>query len=258
MDPLFVQRLFNESGFSLHVLLQVDLNSLQVPLLLVEFFLLLTTVALLILNRREAKSRQVMMNQFSSVADVITRQEYFVAVIDALGRAERRLAGSVTGSPPSPEEGEVIQEILDAVNGATRRGVEVRYLLPLVPDRLQMAKKYTSMGAQVKLHSALLISDARYMLVDDRMVLVGVPERKGRNEPTRKGYAIPSESVAHLFKAEFEAHWNSNEAKTYSSYLSELVAGARSSNPNISVDLIASNLGIEREDVDAVASSQSR
>src|SRR5207249_536747 len=145
-----------------------------------------------------------MIDHFSSVADVITRQEYFVAVVDAIQRGERILCGSVSGSPPTHEEGEVIQQILDAIVDAARRGVKMRYLLPLAPDRLQMGKRYKLSGAEVKFHPSLLISDMRYMLVDDRLVLVGVPERKGRNEPTRKGFTIPSESVTHLFKTQFD------------------------------------------------------
>jgi len=237
------------------VVLQVELGTFQLPLLIVELFLLVATVSLLVLNRREQKAREKMIDHFSSVADVITRQEYFVAVVDAIQRAERSLCGSVSGSPPTHEEGEVIQQILDAIGDAARRGVKMRYLLPLAPDRLQMGKRYKLGGAEVKFHSALLISDMRYMLIDERLVLVGVPERRGRNEPTRKGFTIPSESVAHLFKTQFETEWSSKEAKGYQEYLGQLVAQARVSNPSVSVELVAGNLGVDREDVEAVIRS---
>jgi len=237
------------------VLLQIELGTFQLPLLIVELFLLVATVSLLVLSRREQKSRERMMDHFNSVADVITRQEYFVAVVDAIQRAERLLYGSVTGSPPTHEEREVIQQILTAISDASRRGVKSRYILPLAPDRLQMGKRYKLSGAEVKFHPSLLISDMRYMLVDDRLVLLGVPERRGRNEPTRKGFTIPSESVAHLFKNQFEEQWSSGEAKEYRQYLGELVATVRTSNPGVSVDLVAGNLGIDREDVIAAFES---
>src|SRR5438445_11512409 len=131
----------------------------------------------------------------------------------------------------------------------------MRYLLPLAPDRLQMGKRYKLSGAEVKFHTSLLISDMRYMLVDDRLVLVGVPERKGRNEPTRKGFTIPSESVAHLFKTQFEAEWSSKEAKGYQEYIGQLVTQSRVSNPSVSVALMAGDVGEEREDVEAVSKS---
>jgi hypothetical protein len=232
------------------VVLGLDLATVQLLLLAVELVLLVATVLLLVLNRRDMRSREVLMRHFTSVADVITRQEYFVAVIDAIQRAERKLIGSVTGSPPSTEESEVIQQILQSLAEAARRNVAIRYLLPLSQDRLQMGRMYTLSGASVRFNPSLLISDMRFMCTDDRLVLVGVPERKGKNEPTKKGYSIPSESVANLFTAEFEKLWNSPESKSYEEYLQELVAKARESNPRISVDLISSNLGIERADVE--------
>jgi hypothetical protein len=229
--------------------LVLDLATVQVLLLAVELVLLIATVFLLILNRREAKSRETMMRHFSSVADVITRQEYFVAVVDAIQRAEKTLIGSVTGSSPSGEEGEVIRQILGSIAEAAKRKVEVKYLLPLAPDRLRMGRMYTASGAEVRFNPSLLVSDVRYMCVDKKLVLIGVPERNGRNEPTRKGYTVPSESVAHLFRTQFEEHWAAKNTKTYPEYLKELVTQAMASNPNLSFDLVAANLGVAKEDV---------
>jgi len=223
--------------------------SLQVLLLFVELFLLVATLALLLLSRRESKSREMMMQHFSSVADVITRQEYFVAVVDIIQKAEKWLCASVTASPPTPEEGEVIEQILKALKDASGRGVSIRYLVPLSPDRLQMAKKYKSSGAEVRLHPSLPFSDVRYTIVDGKITLIGVPARKGKKEPTRKGYSIPSESVAQLFKSNFESLWNSPDSKPYDAYLKELVSQAVGANSNISEELLASNLGLDKDEV---------
>jgi hypothetical protein len=231
------------------VALGLDLATVQVLLLAVELVLLIVTLFLLLLNRREAKSRETMMQHFSTVADVITRQEYFVAVVDAIQRAENTLAGSVTGSPPSKEEGEVVRQILGAIAEAAKREVKVRYLLPLSPDRLRMGRMYAANGAEVRFNPSLLVSDVRYMCVDKKLVLIGVPARNGRNEPTRKGYTVPSESVAHLFGTQFEELWASKDTKSYLDYLKELVSQVMGSNPSLSHDLVAANLGVEKEDV---------
>jgi hypothetical protein len=111
---------------------------------------------------------------------------------------------------------------------------------------------YASAGAEVRFNPGVLVSDARYMLVDDKSVVVGVPERKGKNEPTKKGYVIPSETVAALFRADFETKWSSPETMTYEAYLSEVVTKARSSNPGISTELIAANLRLDRKEVEGV------
>ncbi len=169
----------------------VELSTLQVLLLAVELLLLVGTFVLRVLNRREAKARETLTQHLLSVADVITRQEYFVAVVETIQRAERSLIGSVTGSAPAMEEGEVIRQLLRSIGEAAKRGVRIRYLLPPAPDRLRMAKSYSANGSDVEVNPSLLISDARYMCADEELVLVGVPERRGRNEPTRRGYAIP-------------------------------------------------------------------
>ena len=226
-------------------------GTVQVLLLVVELVLLVATLALLVLNRRETKAREVLMSHFTSVADVITRQEYFVAVIDAIQRSEKALVGEVTGSPPSNEEGEIIRQILNSIAEAAKRGVAVRYLLPMAPDRIRMGRLYAGSGAQVKFSPSVLIGDARYTCVDGKVVLVGIPERSGRNEPTRKGYTIASESVARLFARDFEEQWGTPGARSYDDYLRELVGNARTSNPSASPELIGGNLGIGKEDVEA-------
>jgi hypothetical protein len=96
------------------------------------------------------------------------------------------------------------------------------------------------------------VSDARFMAVDDRTVIIGVPDRTGGDQPTRRGHNVTSESIAHLFSEKFENQWNSPEAKTYSQYLLELVASARHTNPNVSARVIADNLKVDKEDIEYV------
>jgi hypothetical protein len=121
-----------------------------------------------------------------------------------------------------------------------------------------MAQRYAKAGAGVRFNPEVLVSDARYMIVDGQSVVIGVPERKGKDEPTRKGYIVPSESVASMFTQEFEKRWTSSEAKPYEDYLSEVVGRARQSNPSISSELIASNLKVPKEDIDAILRNTSQ
>ncbi len=146
----------------------------------------------------------------------------------------------------------MIHQVTNAISQAVAKGVQVRYLLPSAPDRLQMAQKYVNAGAEVRFNPEVLVSDARYMVVDNQSVVIGVPERRGRDEPTRKGYVVPSESVASLFREEFEKRWTSKEAKAYLTYLGEVVGKARQSNPSISTELIATNLKVDRKDIDGI------
>lgn len=229
-------------------LLQSDLVNLS--LLGVEIFLLVVTITLLVLNRREQHGRDRLLTRLTAATDVVSRQEYFVSVLGSIQSARKSLVGVVTGSPPSAEEDEVIRQVTEAVSQAVARRVEIRYILPRAPDRLQMAQRYVKAGAGVRFNPEVLVSDVRYMIVDDQSVVIGVPERKGKDEPTRKGYIVPSESVAAMFRQEFEKRWTSADAKPYDDYLSEVVVKARQANPTISAELIASNLKLQRDDVE--------
>jgi phosphatidylserine/phosphatidylglycerophosphate/cardiolipin synthase-like enzyme len=235
-------------------ILQPDVFNLL--LLVVELFLLIVTIGLLILNRREQHGRDTLLTHLSAATDVVSRQEYFVSVLDSIQTAKKYIHGIVTGSAPPPQEAEVIHKVVDAISQAVARGVDVRYLFPHSPERLQVAQQYVKAGANVRFNPAVLVRDARYMLVDDKSVVIGVPERKGTDEPTRRGYVVPSETVAAMFREEFEKSWTSSETKGYRDYLTEVVTRARQSNPKISAELIASNLRIPKEEIELLLRDQ--
>jgi hypothetical protein len=234
------------------MLLNPNLGSVQLPLLLVELILLAATLVLIIMTRTEFRTKGELMRHVSLATESITRQEYFTSVIDTIQASKRDIFATVTATPPSPEESDVIAIILDSVSKAVDRGVCVRYLMPWSPDRLLMARRYKTAGAEVRFHPALIVNDARFMIVDDRTVVIGVPDRNGKDQPTKRGHNITSESISSLFRERFESLWDSEEAKSYSQYLLELVTRARQTNPNFSADVIAKNLRVEREDIEYV------
>lgn len=49
----------------------------------------------------------------------------------------------------------------------------------------------------------LVVYDLRYMVVDDSIVLFGLPEKFGREQPTRRGFTIMSESLATMLRERF-------------------------------------------------------
>jgi hypothetical protein len=229
-----------------------DMSGLQLPLLVVELILLGVTVFLIVIAKREFKARGELMHRVSRATDAITRQEYFATVIDTIQAAKKYVYASVTATPPTPEELSVVTMIVDSLSKAAARGVRVRYLVPHSPDRLPMARSYKVAGAELRFHPGLVVSDARFVVADDRSVVIGVPDRTGGAQPTKKAHSIMSESIAHLFREKFESQWSSGDAKTYSQYLLELVAKARQTTPNVSARLIASNLKVDKDDIDYV------
>jgi hypothetical protein len=232
--------------------LNLDLTSVQLPLLLVELILLASTLILIIMTRTEFKSKGELMRHVSRATESITRQEYFASVVESIKGSKRDIFATVTATPPSPEEIDVIAIILDSISKSIVRSVRVRYLMPLTPDRLLMARRYKTAGAEVRFHPALIVSDARFMVVDEKNVVIGIPERNGKDQPTKRGHVMTSESLSSLFKERFERLWDSEEAKSYSQYLLSLVERARQTNPNFSSVVIAKNLRVEREDIEYV------
>ena len=110
-------------------------------LLIVELVLLVFTLILVLFSFREAKGRGFLLEQMVETAQMVSRQEYFTTVVEAVQGASTYVWGSITGSTPGDAELVTIQTILEQVEAACSRGVDVRYLLPATPDRLHMASR---------------------------------------------------------------------------------------------------------------------
>lgn len=238
---------------SIPLLFSLNLADIQVALLAVEIALLGATLLLIIATRREIRARDLLLQHVSMATDAISRQEYFEAVVTAIQASTKYVYSMVTGTTPTSEEADTVKLILDSVGHASSRGIVFRYLLPDSPDRLEMAKRYLKQGAEVKFHPDIIVNDARFMIVDDSSVIIGVPGSGGKGRPTKNGHNISSESIAHVFKESFDRQWESSAAKTYSQLLTELVAKARQFNPDVSSEVIAKNLKIDKKDVESVS-----
>ncbi len=66
-----------------------------------------------------------------------------------------------------------------------------------------------------------MVCDIRFIVVDNRLFVSGMPENTGGKETTRKGYKIPSEGLAALFKEYFNRCWGEN--MEYEEYLREAI-----------------------------------
>jgi len=107
-------------------------------------------------------------------------------LMDAMLEAKREIIGCVTGRPPSGDDLKMTKSIVEAIEKMTKKGVRIRYLLPKFPDRLQMGIQYTKAGAEVFFSSCLLVHNMRYSVIDDRTVVLGIPESIGEKEATKK------------------------------------------------------------------------
>jgi hypothetical protein len=223
----------------------VDLTAV---LLAVELVLLLATLALLIQARRESTGREHLLEQMAHTARIVSRQEYFNALHYVMQNAKNSIKGSITGSVPSTaEQLDQVQAIMDNISTARKRNVTIQYILPKSPDRLVVANKYREAGAEIRLHGGIIVSDLRYTIVDNRYTVLGLPSSVGENEPTREGYVIPSEALSEIFLRQFQAQWG--EAAPYEEYLKTIVSEIRNHNPNVSIQLLSSQLQVPESEI---------
>ncbi|MHB1909962.1 MAG: hypothetical protein ACYCQJ_13985 [Nitrososphaerales archaeon] len=229
----------------------LDLNFI---LLVVELVLLAPTLLLLILGRREEKGRRELLTHITSTARLVQRQDYFNSVRMGMEASKEFINGSITGSMPKAQEQEdQVNKIIDEIKRASRRNVSVKYILPKLHDRLTIARRYREAGAEIRFHPGLVVSDVRYVVIDGKNTVLGLPSGVGEDQPTREGYLIPSEGLAHLFLAQFEEKWA--HSLTYDEFVNEIISEARSHNPSVSDRLLSTQLQLPEEEVRRIQSS---
>jgi hypothetical protein len=194
--------------------------TVELGLLLLESLLLVATIILLIYNIHEGKQRDNLLREVGRATRILTRQEYFYTLMDTMHDAQREIVGCITGSPPSGDDVKMTKNIVAAIRKMTGKGVRIKYLLPKFPDRLQIGVQYTNAGAEVRFSSCLMVHTIRYSIIDEKTVVLGIPESTGEREATKKGYKIPSEELAMILKNYFNA---CDRQITLKEYLREII-----------------------------------
>ncbi len=189
--------------------------TMEFGLLLLESGLLIATVILLIYSIHEGKRRDHLLREVGRVTKVLTRQEYFFSILEAMLDAKREIVGCITGRPPSGDEIGMTRHIADTIERMKGKGVSVRYLLPKFPDRLQVGLQYMKAGAEIYFSSCLMVHNLRYIVVDEETIVLGMPDETGEMEATKKGYTIPSEELAALLRNYFSGCQDRTSLKDY-------------------------------------------
>ncbi|MGD0250910.1 MAG: hypothetical protein ABSB97_08535 [Thermoplasmata archaeon] len=224
------------------------LDPLSLALLIAELVLLMATLYLLLMARREAGARKRLLSQMARTAAVLSRQEYFHSVILGMQTARSSIHGLISGSSPTTKENaDHVRQIAEQIQLAVQRGTTVRYLVPKAVDRIALASLYRAAGADLRFHPGHLVNDARYVIFDDRFTVIGLPAVTGENEPTREGFTLPSEGVASIFDQQFDQDWSG--ATPYDAYLTEVIQEIRFHSPQVSLRLISTQLQISEKEL---------
>lgn len=194
---------------------------IETLLLILESILLLATVILLLYSIKEGRGRRNLLLEFGKVTKMLTRQEYFLTVTDAMMEAKNDVVGIITGRFPLGEDKNRVRDIVHNIEKLTANNIKVRYLLPKFHDRLHIGSLYSKAGADVKFSLCAIANNIRFIIVDESIVVIGIPESVGEKEATRKGFRIPSEGLAKILKDYFQRCWE--EGITYEDYLKEVL-----------------------------------
>lgn len=195
--------------------------TIEIILLILESILLISTIILLLYSLKEGKSRKKLLLEMGKATKILTRQEYFLTVIDSMIDAKVEILGFITGRIPTEDDRKKVRDIINNVERLTKNDVKVKYIIPKFHDRLHIGYLYAKAGAEVRYSICAIASNIRYMVVDDRFVVVGIPESIGEKEATKKGYAIPSEGLAAILKDHFYRCWE--ESINYEKYVKEAI-----------------------------------
>ena len=212
--------------------------TIETSLLLLESVLLIVTIVLLLYSIRESRRRRDLLLAVSKATKTLTRIEYFTTVTDSITEAREEIIGYITGRRATGEDERRVAAILDAIRKATGRGVRVQYMLPKFHGRLYMGYLYSSAGAEVRYTAGLEVQSLRYMVVDGKSVIIGMPEATDREEMTSKGHWLPSKALAEILKGHFRPRWR--KSLSFSEFVDEV-----SKQTGASVNQLAIELGIE-------------
>ena len=194
--------------------------TIEIGLLLLESVLLVVTIILLVYSIREGKQRDNLLMEMGKATKILTRQEYFLMVIDSMMGAKDEIVGCITGRIPGGEDRQMTRDIIATIENLSKNKVRVKYLLPKFPDRLHIGYLYTKAGAEIFYSSCLMVHNMRFIIVDERIIIIGIPEIVGETEATKKGYRIPSEGLAMVLRNYF----NTCEKQTnFTDYIKEVM-----------------------------------
>ena len=195
--------------------------TIETGLLVLESVLLAATIILLIYSIREGKERKSLLLEVGKATRILKRQEYFLTVTDSMMDAKTEVIGAITGRLPIGDDKKRTKDVIDNIERLAKNGVNIKYLLPKFQDRLHIGHLYTKAGAEIRYSDCAIVHDIRYIVVDDKVVIIGIPESIGEKEATKKGYRIPSEGLAAILKEHFYSCWDKN--MRYEDYVKEVM-----------------------------------
>jgi len=222
---------------------------IETILLILESLLLGVTIILLLFSIKEGRGRKNLLLEVEKTAKVLTRQEYFLTVMDAMLDAKAEVAGFITGRMPTGDDTKRTRAIVNYIERLSGEGISVKYIIPKFHDRIHLGHMYSKAGAQVRYSTCAIVHDFRYIVVDERIVVIGIPESVGEKEATRKGYRIPSEGLSAILREYFDRCWEGDVG--HADYVKEVIKQS-----GATLKVLSQELQISEEELEKIFSEK--
>src|SRR3989338_2909630 len=112
--------------------------TIEKGLLILESILLVATIILLLYNIREGRQRKNLLLEIGKTTKILTRQEYFLMVINSMMDANTEVIGSITGRFPAGDDQKIVRNVVENIEKLIKRWVRITYLIPKFPDMLRV------------------------------------------------------------------------------------------------------------------------
>lgn len=209
-------------------------------LLVVELLLIILSIILISLSRKEEKTRSNHLEAMLNVTENLTRREYFQNIYDILNDSGEYFHSYVTFKKYGDEDHSNVNELVKLIKNKSNK-ITIKYLAPKERNSLKMGYLNTSNGAEVRFHVGLLANDLRFSISDNIYTVIGIPSLQ-RTLGTLRSIKIKSGELTIILKVQFDTFWE--EGISYQDYLQETVEEIKDANPNINDIKIAEYLDL--------------
>src|SRR4030067_3421793 len=100
--------------------------TLEIGLLALETILLVATLMLLVYSIREGKQRDKLLLEMGKATKILTRQEYFLTVLDSMLGAQEEIVGCITGRIPAGDDKQMTRDIFSTIESIEKKNANMK------------------------------------------------------------------------------------------------------------------------------------
>ncbi len=197
---------------------------------------------------QERRERKDHIRSIHDHTKVLSRKVYESVIDDEVRRAKRLIYcywHSLHAEEDSKRYRSINQQLIEA-----HKNMDVKLMIARDPSRIAAAYELAQAGVTVVFQKALLISDLRFSLFDEKLSVVGMSESEiNSDKPSRHGVGITNRKLNAMLLQYFNAELES--ASTFKEFLGSVVTTKVLEDPTNTHEMIAEQLGVPVPEIEA-------